>query len=103
MGGGKGSIDHYVTPVRPGRIVIELAGYCEFEEVRPFLHQAAHLLPFPAEAISHDMLEAEAEEQHRVERDNKNPFDFKYCLENNMLGSKFWAGKYDYEWWGKYR
>lgn len=33
MGGGKGSIDHYVTPVRPGRIIIEVAGHCEFIEV----------------------------------------------------------------------
>jgi len=33
MGGGKGSIDHYVTPVKAGRIIIELAGECEFSEV----------------------------------------------------------------------
>lgn len=33
MGGGKGNIDHYVTPVRPGRIIIEVAGHCEYIEV----------------------------------------------------------------------
>ena len=33
MGGGKGSIDHYVTPVRAGRIIIELGGACEYGEV----------------------------------------------------------------------
>jgi len=33
LGGGKGSIDHYVTPVKAGRIIIELGGECEFEEV----------------------------------------------------------------------
>ena len=33
MGGGKGSIDHYVTPVKAGRIVIELGGDCEFGEI----------------------------------------------------------------------
>lgn len=33
MGGGKGSIDHYVTPVRSGRIIIEVAGNCEYIEV----------------------------------------------------------------------
>jgi len=26
MGGGKGSVDHYVFPVRPGRILFELDG-----------------------------------------------------------------------------
>lgn len=33
MGGGKGSIDHYVTPVKAGRIVFEFGGECEFGEV----------------------------------------------------------------------
>lgn len=33
MGGGKGSIDHYVTPIRSGRIIIEVAGHCEYLEV----------------------------------------------------------------------
>jgi len=33
MGGGKGNIDHYVTPVRSGRIIIEIAGHCEYLEV----------------------------------------------------------------------
>jgi len=33
MGGGKGSIDHYVTPVKAGRIIIELGGECEFSEI----------------------------------------------------------------------
>lgn len=33
MGGGKGSIDHYVTPVKAGRIIIELAGECEYSEI----------------------------------------------------------------------
>lgn len=34
MGGGKGAIDHYVTPVKAGRIIVEMGGKCEFEEVR---------------------------------------------------------------------
>lgn len=33
MGGGKGNIDHYVTPIRSGRIIIEVAGHCEYKEV----------------------------------------------------------------------
>jgi len=33
MGGGKGSVDHYVTPVKSGRIIFELGGECEFSEV----------------------------------------------------------------------
>lgn len=33
MGGGKGAIDHYITPVKAERIIIEVAGKCSFEEV----------------------------------------------------------------------
>lgn len=33
MGGGKGSIDHYVTPVKAGRIIFELGGQCEYGEI----------------------------------------------------------------------
>lgn len=33
MGGGKGGIDHYCTPVKPDRVIIEVGGKCEFIEV----------------------------------------------------------------------
>jgi len=33
MGGGKGSIDHYVTPIKAGRVIIEIGGHCEYFEV----------------------------------------------------------------------
>jgi len=33
MGGGKGAIDHYVTPIKAGRVIIEVGGDCEYFEV----------------------------------------------------------------------
>ena len=48
------------------------------------------------------MLDAEEEAERRKEEDNLNPFTFKHCLDNNMLGSHKWAGKYDFLWYGKY-
>lgn len=33
MGGGKGAIDHYVTPIKAGRVILEVAGKCEYAEV----------------------------------------------------------------------
>jgi ribosomal protein L16/L10AE len=33
MGGGKGPIDHYVTPVKARRVILEMGGKCEFAEV----------------------------------------------------------------------
>lgn len=48
MGGGKGAIDHYVTPVRCGRFIVEVGGKVEFGEVEAILTEVAKKLPFPA-------------------------------------------------------
>ena len=44
MGGGKGSIDHYAMPIKPGRIMFEMDGITE-EQAREALRLAAHKLP----------------------------------------------------------
>ncbi|XP_064817971.1 large ribosomal subunit protein uL16m-like isoform X1 [Oncorhynchus masou masou] len=48
MGGGKGNIDHYVTPVKYGRMIVEVGGRLELGEVEPILKEVAKKLPFPA-------------------------------------------------------
>ena len=49
-----------------------------------------------------EMLESELREK-RLSESNLNPFTFKYCVDNNMLGCRKWLSPYDYEWYGKYR
>jgi len=44
MGGGKGAVDHYVFPVKPGRILFELDGIKE-EKAREAFRLAGHKLP----------------------------------------------------------
>ena len=44
MGGGKGSVDHYVVPVLPGRILFEIDGVSE-AQAREAMRLAAHKLP----------------------------------------------------------
>lgn len=44
MGGGKGAVDHYVFPVKPGRIIFEIDGVSEEIAVRA-LKMAGHKLP----------------------------------------------------------
>ena len=44
MGGGKGSVDHYVFPLKPGRIIFELEGIVE-EEARTAFAKATDKLP----------------------------------------------------------
>ncbi len=44
MGGGKGSVDHYVFPIKPGRIIFELDGIKE-EIAREAFKRASDKLP----------------------------------------------------------
>ncbi len=44
MGGGKGNVDHYVFPVRPGRVLFEIAGVDE-KAANEALRLASYKLP----------------------------------------------------------
>ena len=48
MGGGKGAIDQYLTPVRYGRLIVEVGGKVELGEIEHILTEVAKKLPFPA-------------------------------------------------------
>lgn len=102
MGSGKGAIDHYVFPLRAGRIIVEMGGHCEFEEVEPILKHVAHVLPFKARVVSRKMMKDEKEMQDIEEAKNINPFTFKFSIQNNMLGCHKWLSPYDFKWFGKY-
>ncbi|KAK2142376.1 hypothetical protein LSH36_963g00000 [Paralvinella palmiformis] len=103
MGGGKGSIDKFVAPVKAGRIIVEMGGDCEFDEVFPILEQVRGKLPFKAEVVSQKMLDEEKAQEEYVKKNNMNPFSFEYCLKNNMMGSRVWSSPYDFFWNGKHR
>ncbi len=51
MGGGKGSVDHYVFPVRPGRIILEIDSVNEQTAVEA-LRRASFKLPFKSRIVS---------------------------------------------------
>lgn len=51
MGSGKGAVDHYVFPVRPGRIIFEVDGVSP-EVAIEALEQAGYKLPFKTKVIS---------------------------------------------------
>jgi len=50
MGGGKGSVDHYAFPVKPGRIIFELDGLKE-DVAREAFKKAADKLPIKMKFI----------------------------------------------------
>ncbi|MEK7080205.1 MAG: 50S ribosomal protein L16 [Patescibacteria group bacterium] len=53
MGGGKGGVDHYVYPIRPGRIIFELDGIKE-ELAKEALEGAAAKLPVKTKFIKRE-------------------------------------------------
>jgi large subunit ribosomal protein L16 len=53
MGGGKGGVEFYVFPIRPGRIVFEMDGVTR-EVAQAALRRAAHKLPFATKFVSED-------------------------------------------------
>jgi large subunit ribosomal protein L16 len=50
MGGGKGAVDHYVFPVRTGRILFEIDGITP-ENAREALRRAGHKLPIKTRIV----------------------------------------------------
>jgi large subunit ribosomal protein L16 len=51
MGGGKGNISHYVFPVKAGRIIFEIGGTCEYQEVEKLLRILRPKMPFKARIV----------------------------------------------------
>jgi large subunit ribosomal protein L16 len=53
MGSGKGSVDHWVAKVKPGRILFEMAGIRE-DQAREAFRLAAHKLPMKTQFVSRE-------------------------------------------------
>jgi len=60
MGKGKGTVDHYVAVVKPGRVMFELSGISE-EVAREAMRLASHKLPIKCQFVVREGLAAEAE------------------------------------------
>lgn len=90
MGSGKGSINHYVTPVKAKQVILEVGGNIEYFEVKNILKNIAKRLPFDAMAVSQEIMDKMEAEKKKVEEENQNPWTWKYIIQNNMLGCNKW-------------
>ncbi|XP_060528106.1 large ribosomal subunit protein uL16m [Cylas formicarius] len=102
LGGGKGAIDHYVTPIKAGRVIVEMGGKCEFKEVEPCLQKICNKLPFKAMAVSQEILDQQKRQEEFEEANNQNPYTMKYLIQNNMGGCNRWLSPFDLRNLGKY-
>jgi len=53
MGGGKGTVDHYVAVVKPGHLIFELSGVAE-ETAREAMRLAAQKLPIRTRFVARE-------------------------------------------------
>ena len=102
LGGGKGSISHYVTPVKAGRVIVEVGGKVLWEEIRPVLNFIAAKMPFDAMAVSKDMMERLDAEEQRLEETNENPYTFEWLVRNNIFDCHTYTSPRDRLWFGKF-
>jgi len=102
MGGGKGSVHHYVTPIKEGRVIMEVGGECTYEEVRRCLTLLANSMPFKAKAVTYEQMISDEEREKFLESANINPFTLDYAIKYNMMGCWKHLGYYDYVWKLKY-
>jgi len=98
MGGGKASVHHYVTPIKEGRVILEVAGHSSYEEVYRCLRHIAHAMPFQAKAVCYEEMMSDAEREKYLETVNLNPFTLDYCIKYNMMGCWRHLNYYDYVW-----
>ncbi|MDD3678792.1 MAG: 50S ribosomal protein L16 [Patescibacteria group bacterium] len=62
MGSGKGSPDHFIFQVRPGRIIFEMDGISE-ELAREALRLGSHKLPLKTKFVTRDGEEGKVEDE----------------------------------------
>jgi large subunit ribosomal protein L16 len=53
MGSGKGTVDHWVAVIKPGRVLFEMAGIRE-DQAREAFRLASHKLPMKTQFISRE-------------------------------------------------
>jgi large subunit ribosomal protein L16 len=97
LGGGKGGIDHYIMPIKRGRVIVEVGGHIEFEQVFRKLQQVAEKLPFPAKVVTQKMMEDMEEQEKQIKKQNINKLNWEWCVKNNILNCITYLGRHDLE------
>lgn len=97
LGGGKGDIDHFMYPVKRGRVIIEVGGDMPFEMVFRTLEEVAEKLPFPAKVVTQQMMDDMEKLDEEIRVNNANKLRWEWCVKNNILNCINYLGRHDIE------
>jgi len=102
LGGGKGAVKYYSTPVKAGRVIMEVGGQVYWEEVQPWLKNICKMFAFEAIPVSQNILDKLNAEETRLVEANENPYSFEWMVRNNMFDCQTYLSPYDKKWFGKF-
>lgn len=102
MGGGKAKVHHYETPIRAGRILVEMGGIGEFYEIEPILSTICKKMPLYCMPISQEIMDNIQAEKEKIDAENYNPFEYRYLVRNNFSNALFRVRSRDTIWGGTY-
>ena len=102
LGGGKGPISHYETPIKAGRVIMEVGGNILWEEAQPWLQLLTNKLPFDAICVNQELLEKIEAEEKRLVEVNENPYTFEWLVRNNIMDCHSFLSPRDQVWFGKF-
>jgi len=102
MGSGKAKTKSYITPVKAGRVIVEVGGKVTWDETRPWLSRIAANLPMECIAVSKEMLDRLNAEEERLAHENTNPYTIEWMIRNNILDCQTLLTPYDTKWFGKF-
>ena len=102
LGGGKGSVQHYTTPVRAGRVILELGGNVYWEEARPWLKQVSKMFNFDTIVVNKQLLDDINKREQERQLANQNPYTFEWMVRNNIFDCQNFLSPYDQKWFGRF-
>lgn len=101
-GGGKAKVHHYEFPVRAGRVLVELGGVGQFEEIERVLARICKKMPIYTMPITQAKMDEIKKEKLDRDANNYNPFQYRTLVRKNFSDSQrilapteaLWGGTY---------
>merc|ERR1712000_648363 len=103
MGGGKGQIAFYQTPIKARQIVCEVYGVnMNYNEIFPYISDIVNCAPGQMVIVTPSILQSLLREEYLIEELNQNHLSFREVMVKNLGGGQKQVNVYDKKYFGKY-